>query len=247
MSQSRVTVTVGRSGQRTATLTSDGMNLDRVGGVGGNRKRPLKDRLGGSSSNITSNSLQFSGKRQRQESSWKQSLYRGDEDEDMLSANVQNSKQDLRHKLDQKNQLRSRQTLNSSATMVKDLREKISGPSQPPHGGQRVEVRRHPASFLKSMPMIGAFPVPNPAAPCINTVQKAPIAIEKPTVAALLQSLGLGKYLITFQAEEIDMTALRHMGDNDLKELGIPMGPRKKILLAISSKKWSFAMDGANW
>ncbi|KAK9271911.1 hypothetical protein L1049_002276 [Liquidambar formosana] len=56
---------------------------------------------------------------------------------------------------------------------------------------------------------------------------------EPPTVASLLHSLGLGKYAITFQAEEVDMTALRQMGDNDLKEMGIPMGPRKKILLAI--------------
>ncbi|XP_022989853.1 ankyrin repeat and SAM domain-containing protein 6-like [Cucurbita maxima] len=53
------------------------------------------------------------------------------------------------------------------------------------------------------------------------------------SVAGLLNSLGLGKYSIHFQAEEIDMTALRQMGDKDLKELGIPMGPRKKILLAL--------------
>ncbi|XP_012459825.1 uncharacterized protein LOC105780187 isoform X1 [Gossypium raimondii] len=31
----------------------------------------------------------------------------------------------------------------------------------------------------------------------------------------------------------VDMTALKQMGENDLKELGIPMGPRKKILLAL--------------
>lgn len=51
-----------------------------------------------------------------------------------------------------------------------------------------------------------------------------------------LQSLGLEKYLITFQAEEVDMTALVHMNDEDLKALGIPMGPRKKILLALESR-----------
>ncbi|XP_059670224.1 uncharacterized protein LOC132315827 [Cornus florida] len=57
---------------------------------------------------------------------------------------------------------------------------------------------------------------------------------EQPlTVASLLHSLGLGKYAVLFQAEEVDMAALRQMGDKDLKELGIPMGPRKKILLAI--------------
>lgn len=56
------------------------------------------------------------------------------------------------------------------------------------------------------------------------------------TVASLLNSLGLGKYTINFQAEEVDMAALKQMGDRDLKELGIPMGPRKKILLAMLSR-----------
>ncbi|KAA8529519.1 hypothetical protein F0562_033682 [Nyssa sinensis] len=51
-----------------------------------------------------------------------------------------------------------------------------------------------------------------------------------------LHSLGLEKYAIYFKAEEVDMTALKQMGDNDLKELGIPMGPRKKILLALQSR-----------
>ncbi|KAK4393033.1 hypothetical protein Sango_1774100 [Sesamum angolense] len=55
-------------------------------------------------------------------------------------------------------------------------------------------------------------------------------------VSALLHSIGLGKYSINFQAEEIDMVALKQMGDSDLKELGIPMGPRKKILLALQAR-----------
>ncbi|KAH1264413.1 SEC23-interacting protein [Glycine max] len=53
------------------------------------------------------------------------------------------------------------------------------------------------------------------------------------TVDGLLHALGLQKYAILFKAEEVDMTALKQMGENDLKELGIPMGPRKKILLAV--------------
>ncbi|KAL4653581.1 hypothetical protein ACB092_01G314500 [Castanea dentata] len=56
---------------------------------------------------------------------------------------------------------------------------------------------------------------------------------ESHTVTSLLQSLGLGKYNIIFRAEEVDMTALKQMGDKDLKDMGIPMGPRKKILLAL--------------
>ncbi|XP_034706836.1 uncharacterized protein LOC117930337 isoform X2 [Vitis riparia] len=59
---------------------------------------------------------------------------------------------------------------------------------------------------------------------------------EPVNVSSLLHSLGLEKYVINFQAEEVDMTALKQMGDNDLKEMGIPMGPRKKILLALLSR-----------
>ncbi|KAK6931134.1 Sterile alpha motif domain [Dillenia turbinata] len=60
-------------------------------------------------------------------------------------------------------------------------------------------------------------------------------ANETMNVENLLRSLGLEKYAIYFKAEEVDMTALTQMGDNDLKEMGIPMGPRKKILLALRS------------
>lgn len=72
------------------------------------------------------------------------------------------------------------------------------------------------------------------APPASGSIQKTSYMPEEPhTVASLLHSLGLGKYAILFQAEEVDMAALKQMGDNDLKELGIPMGPRKKILLAV--------------
>ncbi|XP_020574837.1 uncharacterized protein LOC110020897 [Phalaenopsis equestris] len=89
-----------------------------------------------------------------------------------------------------------------------------------------------PAPFMsKAIPVDAAKPILR-APP--DAAQKPVILTEVPlTVASLLHSLGLGKYAIHFQAEEVDMAALRQMGDNDLKELGIPMGPRKKILLAL--------------
>ncbi|KAF8005992.1 hypothetical protein BT93_K0313 [Corymbia citriodora subsp. variegata] len=55
-------------------------------------------------------------------------------------------------------------------------------------------------------------------------------------IGAFLNSLGLGKYAIHFEAEEIDMDVLKQMRDDDLKEMGIPMGPRRKILLALFSR-----------
>lgn len=70
--------------------------------------------------------------------------------------------------------------------------------------------------------------------PPSNIVQKSSyLGDEHQTVDGLLHSLGLAKYAILFKAEEIDMAALKQMGEHDLKELGIPMGPRKKILLAL--------------
>ncbi|KAF6144896.1 hypothetical protein GIB67_031264 [Kingdonia uniflora] len=57
------------------------------------------------------------------------------------------------------------------------------------------------------------------------------------TIASLLHALGLGEYEINFRDQEVDMTELKHMGDNDLKTLGIPMGPRKRILLAVLPRR----------
>ncbi|BBH00371.1 Sterile alpha motif domain-containing protein, partial [Prunus dulcis] len=60
-------------------------------------------------------------------------------------------------------------------------------------------------------------------APASGSMQKSSLMGDEPTVPGLLHRLGLGKYVIIFQAEEVDMTALKQMGDKDLKELGIPM------------------------
>ncbi|XP_042042349.1 uncharacterized protein LOC121787624 isoform X1 [Salvia splendens] len=70
-----------------------------------------------------------------------------------------------------------------------------------------------------------------------SSVSKKKVQQEVDSVESFLQSLGLDKYSITFQAEEVDMAALVHMSDEDLKATGIPMGPRKKILLELESKR----------
>jgi hypothetical protein len=49
-----------------------------------------------------------------------------------------------------------------------------------------------------------------------------------------LEGLGLGKYTEAFAENEIDLDAARDLTENDLKELGIAMGPRKKLLRAIA-------------
>ncbi|XP_028754363.1 uncharacterized protein LOC114744038 isoform X2 [Neltuma alba] len=104
--------------------------------------------------------------------------------------------------------------------------------SRPPSTAPSSFVAHSTASTL---PLVTAKPVaphqgqlPPPRTPFVGNEQQTP-----QTVDGLLHALGLGKYAILFKAEEVDMTALKQMGENDLKELGIPMGPRKKILLAL--------------
>ncbi len=48
-------------------------------------------------------------------------------------------------------------------------------------------------------------------------------------IASWLSRLGLAKYTEAFTANEVDFDALRHLSDEDLKELGLPVGPRRKI------------------
>ena len=50
-----------------------------------------------------------------------------------------------------------------------------------------------------------------------------------------LKTIGLDKYQTTFADNEIDLEVLPELTEQDLKELGLPMGPRKKLLKAIAA------------
>ncbi|WCJ38024.1 Sterile alpha motif (SAM) domain-containing protein [Euphorbia peplus] len=178
------------------------MYADRVEATSG---RSIKDRLNGNSTADPTRRRQITGKRQRQDDKWEHDLY--DEDEPRVS-NRKVSGQDLRLKLQKKNSSQASQSVKSSASGMRDLREKLS-----------VEVPEPEIKKVASIP------------PRKKSQQKADSSVE-----GFLHSIGLEKYLITFQAEEVDMTALNHMNDDDLKAIGIPMGPRKKILLALESR-----------
>ena len=49
-----------------------------------------------------------------------------------------------------------------------------------------------------------------------------------------LEDLGLGKYVDVFAENEIDLRALRHITEEDLKDIGIALGARRILLAAIS-------------
>jgi class 3 adenylate cyclase len=53
-------------------------------------------------------------------------------------------------------------------------------------------------------------------------------------VAAWLNELGLGKYARAFEDNEIDFATLPHLTEPMLERIGLPIGPRAKLLAAIS-------------
>jgi len=53
-------------------------------------------------------------------------------------------------------------------------------------------------------------------------------------VDAFLKNLGLDRYSIVFKEHEIDMDALRIMSEFDYSRIGVPLGPRVKIMRAFA-------------
>jgi class 3 adenylate cyclase/tetratricopeptide (TPR) repeat protein len=54
-------------------------------------------------------------------------------------------------------------------------------------------------------------------------------------IGAWLEDLGLGKYAQAFADNEIDFEALPHLSDEDLQQIGLPLGPRRKLQRAIAT------------
>ncbi len=61
-----------------------------------------------------------------------------------------------------------------------------------------------------------------------------------PSVATLLQELGLHQYVTAFAANAVDMAVLMTLTDSDLRELGIqPMGHRRRLVAALEQRRAS--------
>ena len=60
-------------------------------------------------------------------------------------------------------------------------------------------------------------------------------------IAEWLETLGLSEYARRFADNDIDTSVLRHLTDQDLKELGVSLGHRRKMLAAIVEMGNSFA------
>ncbi|XP_076886071.1 uncharacterized protein LOC143535813 [Bidens hawaiensis] len=198
------------------------MYADRVDSA---PKSSVKDRLNGGTLDTSARPKQLlTGKRQRQDDDkWEHDLY---ERADSQVSNRRVGDRDLRLKLQKKSNQRV-------PVGVRDLREKLSGITYSQSTvAAPAKVKAAPESRKPVIRSVIAETRPETKKVASTVSKKKKVE----TVDTFLQSLGLEKYSITFQAEEVDMTALLHMTDEDLKAIGIPMGPRKKILLAMESK-----------
>ncbi|XWS36579.1 hypothetical protein CRYUN_Cryun20dG0096800 [Craigia yunnanensis] len=206
------------------------MYADRVEGTG---KSSVKERLDGNFADNSIRRRQITGKRQRQDDKWEHDLYQDDVPQ---VSNRKVNARDLRLKLQRKSLQQVSQHGRGTFSGVRDLREKLSGTmnaqpinADPPRPKPEVAKPARKSVAVET-------PEPEPKRAATTAARKKAQQKADTSVEGFLQSLGLEKYTITFQAEEVDMTALVHMTDEDLKALGIPMGPRKKIILALESR-----------
>ncbi|KAF8105631.1 hypothetical protein N665_0157s0199 [Sinapis alba] len=193
-------------------------------------RNTVKNRLNGGSGDLSSRGRQVTRKRGRQDDDkWEHDLF--DDDNKPRISNRKVDPRDLRLKLQKKHHgLQSRL---GGASL--DLREKLSGTKNAQPRNTRLPNSRRVAT--RTAVKNGSGETKSETRTASNKVTKKKPQQADTSVDSFLESLGLEKYSTSFQVEEVDMDALMHMTDDDLKALLIPMGPRKKILLALGSKR----------
>ncbi|KAL2486128.1 Sterile alpha motif (SAM) domain-containing protein [Abeliophyllum distichum] len=199
-------------------------------------KRSVKERLNGNSISDSGRRRPVSGKRQREDDDkWEHDLF---EDDGHQVSNRRVGLKDLRLKLQRKSIDQAAQSVRGPLSGgTRDLREKLSGilSSRGFETGPPEPKAKRASEVSKPTRSVSAEALVPETKKRASSISKKKTQQKAESVDNFLHSLGLEKYSITFQAEEVDMTALVHMSDEDLKALGIPMGPRKKILLALES------------
>ncbi|CAA3019999.1 ankyrin repeat and SAM domain-containing 6-like [Olea europaea subsp. europaea] len=186
--------------------------------------RSIKERLNGNSAADSGRRRPVSGKRQREDDDkWEHDLF--EENEPQVS-NRRIGVKDLRLKLQRKSIEQASQTRGSVSGGMRDLREKLSGSLYSRPGEAKPSQPRSKPALEVSKPtrksVVAEATVPD-SRRVTGPVSDKKNQLKAESVDSFLESLGLEKYSITFQAEEVDMITLVHMGDEDLKALGIPM------------------------
>lgn len=60
-----------------------------------------------------------------------------------------------------------------------------------------------------------------------------------------LTAFGLSQYVQKFKDEQIDLDALMLLTESDMKSLGLPLGPYRKLVNAVQERKQALSHPGA--
>ena len=63
-------------------------------------------------------------------------------------------------------------------------------------------------------------------------------------IARLLEELGLGQYAKVFAENDIDAEILSELTDADLKDLGLSLGHRRKLMKALAEQDAGTTLNG---
>ncbi|KAL1494087.1 hypothetical protein ABEB36_009740 [Hypothenemus hampei] len=66
----------------------------------------------------------------------------------------------------------------------------------------------------------------------------------KAPLQRFLTAFGLGDYFSRFEEQEIDLDTLLILTENDLKSLNLPLGPHRKLMIAINERKAALENPG---
>ncbi|KNC52944.1 ankyrin [Thecamonas trahens ATCC 50062] len=111
-----------------------------------------------------------------------------------------------------------------------------------PSSATGVSVSPAPSSSNSSIPAQLSMGLSMMSLPSDSSPPRSPEPAAS-SLAAILDTLGVSHVLPLLRAEEVDLAALSLLNESDLKELGIAMGTRKKLLAYIRANPSSLAMQ----
>jgi SAM domain (Sterile alpha motif) len=84
---------------------------------------------------------------------------------------------------------------------------------------------------------LNEYPRPQRVAVASDRSARRVVVVSAPAtneISDWLDNLGMSEYAERFAENKIDVSVLRHLTDQDLKDIGVPLGHRRRMLAAIS-------------
>jgi len=90
--------------------------------------------------------------------------------------------------------------------------------------------QQHPAgTSVDNQPSLITSTQKTGLGPPLAQVEPVMVGDHTQTLASVLSQLGLSSFLEHFEREQIDLASLSLLEDNDIRDMGLPLGPRKKL------------------